>query len=181
MNYITVEDYKLYNNITTLTAWETTRIEFFIDLTKWMLDNLIGDLTEHSISEKIYFCDISENNEFFIKWFNISSIDKINWTDYSWVLGEDYFIDGRKVMISNFEDFIFEKTYNFLELEYTSWFATIPSDIKLLQLLLVNGELNKQNWQEVETYKIGDFSITYAKNWLTDPKNILNKYKTINI
>mgnify|MGYP000406078483 CR=1 FL=1 len=33
MNYITVDDYKLYNNIASLTEEEETRIEFFLDLT----------------------------------------------------------------------------------------------------------------------------------------------------
>jgi len=100
-NYASIDDVKLVLGEETLDSFTTERVDFFLGTTKAVLDGLIGDLTEHNVTEKVYWCDIDKGGRFFIDSYNITAIVSIDGNTYSGVENTDYYIDRRQVYIGN--------------------------------------------------------------------------------
>lgn len=168
MSYITVDEYMVYAWITTLDAVTSAKITAILDSTKSIIDNIIGDVSESQKTEQIKFCDIICNKWYYdtISFNNIEiqSIDEINWLSYTWVLNTDYQITPplkSRLVIRDIASYINGMIFEWFDITYTSWFSTIPNDIKYLQYLMTSWEFAKQNWQEVKSYSLWPRSVTF--------------------
>lgn len=130
--------------------------------------------------------------EFYLKNKPVASIDKLNWSSDVWTKWTDYLIiyDRRA---------IFKKLqlndWWMLEVEYTSWFQTIPDDLKLLEMMLwcweLPDRLKSDYWIWISSYRLWDEQITFwskSWNWTMSSDDIyfsfttlLDKYKNFNL
>ena len=73
--------------------------------------------------------------------------------------------------------------FNTFDITYTSWYASIPTDIQLLMYIMISAELNRDWGKTVSSYKVWDVSVSYvdseASPLIID--SIISKYKLINI
>lgn len=163
-----------YAWLTTLDSATSNKVALLIDSTQDTLDSIIGDLSYSQKSEDIRICDIY-NNTVQLTNLNVESIDEINGQSYTGVLGVDYQIQPPKnsrVLFKTFAQYLSWLQFNYFTIKYTSGYQTIPDDIKYLQYLLVNGELNKEWNKEVKSYSLWPRSVTFAD---TDSFNMASK------
>ncbi len=164
----------------TIDSFTESRIEFYLDWTTAMIDNIIWDISEIEKTEQISLCDINKLDwSFLVNNINVVSIEKINWVDYVWTLNEDFMIRyWRKLYINNLATYLDARPFNFFDITYTSWFNPIPNDIILLQSLMVAWELANENWKEVTSYKVWDVAVSFANwnSWVSTLKTIISKY-----
>lgn len=180
MSYITISDYLSFAWLTTLDSATSTRVSSLIDVTKEILDDVIGDLTYWLKTEDIRVCDITE--EWVIQFSNlyIESINEVNGLSYTWVLNTDYQIQPPKdscVCFLNISTYLSSLRFAYFPIDYISWCSTIPEDIKYLQYLMVEWELNKSWWKEVKSYSLWPRSVTFADDEKANSaQKIINNY-----
>jgi len=180
MAYISITDYLSFAWLTTLDSATSTRVSMLIDSTQVILDNLIWDLSYWQKSEDIRICDMY-NWKIQFSNLGIVSIDEINWLSYTGILNTDYQIQlphNSCVQFKNISDYLWWLLFSYFNVKYTSWYSTIPDDIKYLQYLMVEWELEKQWGKEVKSYNLWPRSVTFSddENYNSAQKIISNYY-----
>lgn len=116
---------------------------------------------------------------------NVVSVDEIDGTPYTGVLGTDYVIDEpnqRKVSFSNFPTSYVDSNFCTFEVTYTSGFDPVPDDIKYAQSLLVVAQLNKQDGRDLKSYKLRERTVTFTDdNMYSQFVTLLGPYITITL
>jgi len=180
MGYIDISDYLWFAWLTSLDSATSTRVSLLIDTTQDMLEDLVWDLTYWQKSEDIRVCDISKM--WWVQFSNIeiASIDEINGTSFTGVANVEFQIQPPH---NSYVEFRYISTYlswllfPYFNVKYTSWFVTIPEEIKYLQYLMVVWELNKEWWKEVKSYSLWPRSVTFSDTTSWDTAlQIINKY-----
>lgn len=183
MVYIDISDYLQYAWLTTLDSATSTKVSLLIDITKEMLDDIVWDLTYWQKSEDIRVCDITQTWCIGFSNLNIASIDEINWQSFTGVLNTDYQIQpphNTFVQFRNIWTYLSWLMFSYFNVKYTSWYSTIPGDIKYLQYLMVEWELNKEWWKEVKSYSLWPRSVTFADETSENTaKKIIGNYSFV--
>lgn len=186
MSYITIDDYKNFIGVTSLTPVQEAQINLIIPQTKGMIDSVIWDVSSDTREEKVQF-----DNVFYERWvtkiyttkINITEIESINGVTYTW----DFKIDWRLGNIIYIDSSFDLSEYPFVELSLTNWYdqLELPSDIKLLQCLMVKDMLSQISGWDIVRKKIGDkelgFSSNTAENIRSLIDTIIKSYSLIHI
>jgi len=189
MAYITVAEYMVYAWVSSLSTDETARVTALILSTKATMDGLIGDLVVKTKTEEIKYCDMVNNKGSYTTIIcsniEITALTKVNWIAYTWVLDTDYQITrphNSRIVLKDISTYISGLTFDFFDIEYTSWYVVIPEDIKYLQYLLIAGEMSKQDWKDVIEYKAWPRTVKFSSEKdITILNSTINKYALIYI
>lgn len=121
---------------------------------------------------------------FYLRNFNVQSIQEVNGKTYSWTLNIDYQIQNSRVFqVRNLHQFFNPTYFDYMTIKYTygydrtPWSDTLPDDIELMARLLVIGLYNEKypmgykentsgqaNMQWVTNYRLWDESIQRASS-----------------
>jgi hypothetical protein len=184
MSYVSIEEYKAYIWVSTLTPVQEAQINMLLLQTKSMIDNMIWDLTVEEREEKVQFDEVFfERNITKIytmkKW--ISWVTSINGVPYTWEFKVDWALKNILYIDKEFD----LTWYPFLEIVLTNWFDPIPNDIKMLQCLMIRDMLNQISWWDIVRKKIWDKELWFSSNtseniqWYI--KSIINAYTLIHL
>jgi hypothetical protein len=197
-NYATLSELKDYLWITSSDTSKDSLLTDLLNSAYYTLNHLIWvdtlnqtQTTELIESRKIYtdwrYYRIYLTNK------PVHSIDKINDVTYSWVKWQDYMvIYDRKIM---FKSFALNSDFDTYSITYTAWYNRnnngtdeLPDDIKLMQMMLVSGMRNTRGNEWIQSYHLGDESITFWEvNWKSADEVffsftvLLNRYKNFNL
>ena len=184
MAYITLNEAKTFLGITDTS--QDSSITQMIPIAKWMTDQIIWNLESSDKTETINLCSLQYYYwiHLYLKNIEVTAIKSIDWITYTGVLGTDYKIiweNKRKIRFDNLEWYLENVNWFYFDVVYTSWFAVIPENIKLLQYLLIWWMLSKENWKEVESIMLWDVSMTFKKDdiftWKITINYLTNLYK----
>lgn len=181
-NWIDIDDVKTYLWIT----WneQDAKINLLIPAIQSNLIGIIWDIEESEKTELISICDLDRDNSFVVDNWPVTSVDKINWVAYIWILNTDYQIRlWRKIYINDIWNYLNSSVFNNFEITYTSWYENIPDDIKLLMYIMISAELNREAGKTVSSYKVWDTSVSFTDTEASPLiiQSIIWKYKLINI
>ena len=114
----------------------------------------------------------------------VNTVKEINNIAYEWVKGQDYLVVNERELIFTK---LPETNLGYLHIKYNSWYATVPDDIKLCEMMLASGLYQQHGNEGVSSYKLWDEQITF---WGTNSegelayfkvKTLLDKYKNFSI
>lgn len=160
-NYASLADIQAKLWIETLDTFTTTRLNFFLTKTTAIINSLLWTLESSDKIEQIKLCDIKDC-WFYLSQRNVTAIKKINWITYTWVKWTDYqIVLGRKIIIYDIANYLANLNFLYFDIEYTSWYTTIPEDIKYLQCIMVDWEFNSEWWAKLKSYSLWPRSVTF--------------------
>lgn len=181
-NYISLAEAKTYLWITDTS--QDSKLTLIIDWVQNIVVNYIWfDIASSSKTENISICDIWCYWKIFLNAKPITSLNKINWVSYTWVLWTNYMIDNNKIIINDISLYLTNLNFSYFTIEYTAWFTIIPNDVKLVMLTLTAQEFNKKDWSIVKSYTLWprtidfDNSVWQAEWVINSIKATLTKYK----
>lgn len=194
MSYSTLAQFKSYLWIDTSDTSQDTLLSSILNSANSKLNHICGvdDFSQGSHTqtiEKRWIFETARWLEFYLKNKPVSSINKLNWENYSWTKWTDYLIlYDRRVIFK-------QLTLNdrwMLEVEYTAWYQTIPDDLKIMEMMLWSWMYQEHNYEWVQSYRLWDETITFwskSWNWSTmSPDDqyfsftaLLDKYKNFNL
>lgn len=197
-NYATLNELKSYLWISVSDTSNDSLLTEMLNASYYTLNHLIwvDTLNQTETTELIERRKIYTDWRFYRMYLTnkpVQSINKINDVVYSWVKWQDYMvIYDRKVMFKSFD---YNSNFDAYSITYTAWYNRnnnwvdeLPDDIKLMQMMLVSWMWNEK-WNEwVQSYHLGDESITFWNvNWQSADEVffsftvLLNRYKTFNL
>ena len=175
-------------------GWVTStnyKLQVIVDSVNWYIYNYIGyDISSWNKTDVVKICDITNEWAIFLNSKNVKEVVKINGVDYSgikWYTSESTYriVNWRKVVIDDLSNYLADMKWLYFEIEYSAWLATIPADLKYAWLLMASIDFWKDWWKDIKSYKLWPRSVTFETEWTAEQvmtiKNILNKYKIINI
>ncbi len=197
MSYSTLSEFKAYLWIDSSDTSQDAVLTQVLNSANSKLNHLcwVDDFAKWTRTQTIesrWIFETARWLEFYLKNKPVASIDKLNWSSDVWTKWTDYLIiyDRRA---------IFKKLqlndWWMLEVEYTSWFQTIPDDLKLLEMMLwcweLPDRLKSDYWIWISSYRLWDEQITFwskSWNWTMSSDDIyfsfttlLDKYKNFNL
>ena len=177
--YSTLAEFKTYIWVSDNT--QDAELTFYLNSAYELLNKLLGvdTFSEWVSTENVQF--ITESNY----WRNISiylrnrpvlEIQEINWEEYDW---EYVVLNERKVVFKDREIIKKVNDYWLLSVKYKHWYATIPSDLKLMEIMLASW-FYQQKWNEwIARYRLWDEEITFGMvNGYTTQEQYFN-FKTL--
>lgn len=187
MSFATISDVEYYLNIKDDSSAE--RLSFLLRKSWWVIEKEIGPILEWDRQELIELRQVLGGTDIFLRNINVTSISKINWKEYKGEYLKDYFIlkpQGRRVRILDLQNYIGDSYGSgVVAVDYVSWYEkkSIPEDIKLAQCLYVAYYYMRDEGKDVVKYTLWPRTVQYDNSWeiLTDIKQILNKYKQLNL
>lgn len=114
----------------------------------------VQTIEEKTITEKAKVVRHCGKQSILLKWLNPHGDVKIN--DIPLL---EYDFQWRKLM---FTDMVTPNTFWFVEVEYVSWFDTIPWDLKLAQCLYIWHLRNQINTKWMTEFRQGDLTVKYG-------------------
>jgi len=186
--YITLAELKTRMGITD-TSRDAELTQLLADTTA-ILTAWWKDYTSKQHTKQVTRCDIC-GGKIYLDYPNVTSVDSIAWTAYSWTLGTDYRILPPKNSCVWFKSETFYYSDRYFDLVYTAGYSTIPEDLKLVEFqmvkLLIGEGLNNGNssWtKNVKTIKLWPKTVTHVDGSETTQlekygmsiKSILNSY-----
>jgi len=203
INYTQLSDLKTYLWISGTT--QDTRLNALLLKSYYLLNSMIWvdtlNLgTKSETVEKIY-----TDWTLFLHNFPVVSIATIDAKTYTWVLNRDYqILRNRRVTIKDISNYMTDLEFYNIDFTYIAWYDRdetgttpwpndeLPSDISLLQMMLVDWMLNKagSEWLwAISQYRLWEEQITYWKSVQENIKaddiptfqSLLSKYKMQNV
>ena len=172
MAYVTLEEVKYKIGKENLSTFEESRITYFIDWSKSVLDSFIGPVDKADRDEEVdYEFVYNKNNirEWQSKYVQVNTINSINGVTFTWTPGTDIKIIDRLHNRVQIKD-LFSSDYSLTENDFptftvnmnTGWEdANIPETIKYAQLALIEWAFRSENGQTVTKKKIGDKELNF--------------------
>lgn len=111
----------------------------------------------------------------------MTAIKKLNGITYTGVLGTDYIIENlRKVTFKQIAEYLTGFWWDSIEFIYTAGFSTIPSDIKMAELMIASSmHATRGANNSYSAYQIGDERVTFkSKTDADDVMRLLKPYRT---
>ena len=182
--YITISDYQTYI-WRTLSVTETATITALIAQTKYMIDRITWPLDQDDRDFDIDFSYAYMKSgivEIEFKTNNITIVKKVNWLSYTW----GYKIIWKRSQIVQFFDInqvlnSWNEWYTSFKVNVTCWYSTIPDDIKLANMIMVQTLANPQRiWVKNET--TWPHKIEYTDQNMQFPdvvSSILSRYRSL--
>lgn len=165
---------------------QEAKLDEIIASTKEVIDGFLwwDYLEQKQRSERISKCKIYKNySTIYLEALNATSIDAIDGVAYTWVLWDDYIIEGdnkRKVSFYNFPTWSLNTRFPSFEITYTSWYNPIPEDIVYAQSLLAMSEYAKYQGRPLESYKLRQRTVKFASSDDFETfSNTINRYSTL--
>lgn len=180
MAYVSLSEVKVYLWINC--SDDDDLLNQLIDISQAKLDKQLGDLTSQNRTEQVTFCDFITTSDWAVEFYanniNVTALVEINNTSYSWIKWTDYRIldwyQWRKLWIDDFEQYISSVMDKYLDIKYTSWYTSIPWDLKELQMKMIQEIYTSDDWKDIKSFKSGPESVSYAD---TKMSIILNKFE----
>lgn len=179
MAYVTLSDVKTYLGITDNS--QDAKLQILIDSAEAITTRILGDLTLWAKTEQVTLCNFKlqcqGGYEISLKNQNVTQLTGINSLSYTGMINEDYRILPPKksvLWIKDITTYVGNVLDKYFDIEYISGYATIPSDIQLMQYLLIGWLNAQQNGKEVQSMKVGDVSVTFAKDTATTDLATIN-------
>lgn len=176
----TIKDVKLKLWLESISIFEEKQIQFYLDATLPLITSMFGDFNVSDKKEYFKICDI-RNNNIYVNNPNPTALVKINWIDYTWILWTDYIIVNNKISIYRTSEYLTNEKFKYIEIEYTSWFATLPKDIVYFHCLLVEWELAKEWGKEIASEKLWPRTVSFIDTPVNRSIIRMIKDKYINI
>ena len=126
-----------------------------------------------------------ENYNIYLKNKPVQEIQEINWEYFDW----DYLVTyWRKVTFAD-RRFIYKiNKYWMITVKYKYWFSPIPTDLKLMEMMLASGMYQNKWYEWISSYKLWDEQITFgwkdkesADNLYFSFKYLYDKWKNFNL
>jgi len=172
-------------------SWKDTLVNIYISQAENILHSLCNVESFHDDST-------TERHEYNANWPYYlkrhprgNAITEINGVGVSYTEGTEYILSGRTILFANSVTLEAKSTErDYIEFTYTSWFETIPTDIKNAMFILVWWLQAKAKGVGLSSYSQGDISVSYSStdetfgtstNQKTIIDRIIGKYKFIDI
>lgn len=192
--FATIEQLQSMLWITNPTAQQTTKMTIILEASWEILTWLIWDVSEQVRTEYFNPCDIKWrgcvcwNSEILVQHLNVTSLNFVNWTAYTWVLWTDYRIqspNNRLIVVNNLFTYVNNTNFCDLEIKYTAWWTeeNAPKDIAYAQLLIAISERSKDAWMTVQSYQLRDRKVSFAldKDTFNSLQKIIDKYTILSL
>lgn len=188
---VTLAEVKIFLWIDASDTSQNDLLNLLINSMDAVVKSVIGDIESSQKTVTFELCDIKRCLSevcLLAPDINITAVNQINWTNYTWVLWTDYFIrkpSNRNICFKTLESYI-NYDSGYIDITYTSWYASIPEDIVYATLNLISLSYNTDKWQTVKSYKVGDVSVSLWSSEQTDTiidsvNSILSRYKTFTL
>lgn len=165
-------------------------LNFYLESAYELLNKLLGVDTfiERISTEKTSYI-IEDKNilkySLYLKNKPVFEIISINDKPYNW---KYIVLNSRKVIFKDINILSYIDDYWMLSVKYRHWYAKIPSDLKLKEMMLASW-IYLQKWNEwIARYKLWDEEITFGSmNWYTAQdlyfnfKSLYNKRKSFSL
>lgn len=151
----TLAEVKAYFKITTNS--EDTLLESLLSLSEaGILSELwVENISEETVTEKAKVIRNCNKQYIMLKWLNphgttvnVNTLPLLEFAFY-----------GRKLM---FTDIVTPDVFGFVSVEYSSWYATVPGDIKLAQNLYIGSLRNQINSKWMTEFRQWDLTVKYG-------------------
>jgi len=183
--YSSLAEFKTYLWI----SWteQDAELTMYLNSANELLNKLLNvdTFSEWTIEEQVKI--ITENRywnnvNLYLKNRPVQQIQEIDWVEYQWVAGTDYLVVyDRKVIFKDRTILSKINDFWFIKVKYKFWYSVqnMPSDLKLMEMMLASG-MNNSKWYEwVYSYKLWDETIQFWHvNW-TSADDIFFSFKTL--
>jgi len=178
MAYITTEEINTFLG----TSWEDTLIDALILDATDLIDSLfhVDSFEEWTRTDEVKYN--YKDQEYCLKNYPVSEVLQVNDINYTWTINDDYKIvrDRQVIFRTNLSTYIVPLKFEFFNIQYTAWYATIPQWIKTMMKYIVWWMYNDRKTIWITEYSLWDERIRFRdKREAETVKKLFNTHKKL--